>query len=43
VNTENPSAFATVNCKVCKAAIALCLSVINRTCNQGANKSNHAN
>jgi hypothetical protein len=41
VETENPSARATVNCKVCKIAIALQLSVIKRTCNQSANKSNH--
>jgi hypothetical protein len=41
VKTENPSACATGNCKVCKSAIALYLSVIKRTCNQGANKSNH--
>jgi hypothetical protein len=46
VETENPSACATVNWKVCKSAIALyCLylSVIKRTYNQGANKSNHPN
>jgi hypothetical protein len=43
--TENPSAGATVNCKLCKSAIALYsyLSVVKRTCNQGANKSNHPN
>jgi hypothetical protein len=41
VKTENPSACATLNWKVCKSAIALYLSVIKRTCNQGANKSNH--
>jgi hypothetical protein len=43
VKTGNPSACATVNCEVCKSAIALYLSVIKRTCNQGANKSNHPN
>jgi hypothetical protein len=41
VKTENPSACATVNRKVCKSTIALYLSVIKRTCNQGANKSNY--
>jgi hypothetical protein len=43
VKLENPSACATVNCKLCKSAIALYLSVIKRTSNQGANKSNHPN
>jgi hypothetical protein len=43
VETENPSACVTVDWKVCKSAIALYLSVIKRTCNQGANKSNHPN
>jgi hypothetical protein len=37
VETENPSACATVNCKVCKSAIALYLNVIKRTSNQSAN------
>jgi hypothetical protein len=41
LKTEDPSACATVNWKLCKTAIALYLSVIKRTCNQGANKSNH--
>jgi hypothetical protein len=41
VKTENPSACATVNWKVCKSATALYLSVTERICNQGANKSNH--
>jgi hypothetical protein len=41
VKTENPSTCATVNCKLCKSAIALYLSVMKITCNQGANKSNH--
>jgi hypothetical protein len=43
VKTANPSACATVNWKVCKSAIALYLSVIKRTYNQGANKSKHPN
>jgi hypothetical protein len=43
VKTEDPSACATVNWKVCKSAIALYLSVIEGTCNQGVNKSNHPN
>jgi hypothetical protein len=43
VKTDNPNACATVDWKLCKSAIALYkyLSVIKRTCNQGANKSNH--
>jgi hypothetical protein len=41
VETENPSACETVGWKVCKSAIALYLSVIKRTCNRSANKSNH--
>jgi hypothetical protein len=35
MKTENPSACETVNCKVCKSAIALCylyLSIIKRQC-----------
>jgi hypothetical protein len=43
VKTDNPSACATVNWKLCKSAIALYLSVIKRTCNQEANKANHPN
>jgi hypothetical protein len=43
VKTENPSACAMVNWKVCKLAIALHLRVFKRTCNQDANKSNHPN
>jgi hypothetical protein len=43
VKTENPSACATVNGKLCKLAVVLCLSVIKGTCNQGANKCNHPN
>jgi hypothetical protein len=44
VKTENPSARATVNWEVlCKSVIALYLSVIKRTCNRSANKSNHPN
>jgi hypothetical protein len=41
---KNPSACASVNCKVCKSAIALyCLylNVIKRDCNESADKSNH--
>jgi hypothetical protein len=41
VETENPSACAKMNCKLCKSAIALYLNVIKRTCNRRANKSNH--
>jgi hypothetical protein len=43
VKTENPSACATVNCKLCKSAIALYLSVIKSTCNRSADKSDHPN
>jgi hypothetical protein len=46
VKTGNLSMCATVNWKVCKSVIVLYdlyLSVIERTCNQGANKSNHLN
>jgi hypothetical protein len=43
VKTENPSVCATVDWKLCKSAIALYLSVIKGTCNQGAIKSNHPN
>jgi hypothetical protein len=46
VKTTNPSACATVKCKACKSAIALyCLylSVKERECNLGANKSSHPN
>jgi hypothetical protein len=43
MKADNPSACATVNCKLCKSATPLYLSVIKRTCNQGANKSNHPN
>jgi hypothetical protein len=43
VNTDNPSACATANWKLCKSAIPLYLSVMKRTCNQGANKSSHPN
>jgi hypothetical protein len=41
VETELRSACVNVKLKVCKSAIALCLSVIKRACNQGANKSTH--
>jgi hypothetical protein len=43
VETENPSACATANWKLCKLAIALYLSVIKKTCNHGTNESNHPN
>jgi hypothetical protein len=43
VKAGNPSACAKVNWKVCKSAVALYLSVIKRTGNQGAKKSNHPN
>jgi hypothetical protein len=43
LKTENPSACATVNWKLCKSGMALCLSMIKRTCNRGANKFNHQN
>jgi hypothetical protein len=38
VETENPSACATVNCKLCGIAIALCVSVNKNGCNQNSNK-----
>jgi hypothetical protein len=40
---ENPCACATVKWKVHISAIAMYLSVIKITCNQGSNKSNHLN
>jgi hypothetical protein len=40
VKTDNPSALTVVKRKVCNSVIALYLSVIKKTCNQGANKSN---
>jgi hypothetical protein len=40
VKTDNRSACATVNWK---SAIAMYLSVIKKTCNQGAYKSSHPN
>jgi hypothetical protein len=43
VKTGNPSVSATANWNVCKSAIALYLSVVKRTCNQGANKYNIPN
>jgi hypothetical protein len=43
VENENPSACATVDWKVSKSAIAVYLSVIERTCNKDANISNHLN
>jgi hypothetical protein len=41
VKTGNPSVCATVDWKVCRIVTALQLSVIKRTCNRSANKSNH--
>jgi hypothetical protein len=38
VETENPSACAKVDCKVCGIAIALYVSVITSGCNQSAYK-----
>jgi hypothetical protein len=46
METENPSACAAVNWKVCKSGLAvycLYLSVIKRVCNRSANKSSHPN
>jgi hypothetical protein len=43
MKTDNPSACATVNWKLCKSVTALYLSVIRRTSNQGGNISNHPN
>jgi hypothetical protein len=43
VKMNNPSECATVNRKVSKSARALYLSLIKRTFNQGANKSNLPN
>jgi hypothetical protein len=44
VETENPSACATVDCKVCEIAIALYASVNKSGCNQSMIiKSNHPN
>jgi hypothetical protein len=43
VKAEDPSACVTVNCKLWKSTIVLYLNAIKRTCNQGANKSNHPN
>jgi hypothetical protein len=43
VETENPSACAMVNCKLCVNQRSTVLTVIKRGCNQGANKSNHLN
>jgi hypothetical protein len=43
VKTDNSSACATMNWKLCKSVIVLYLSVIKRACNQDANKSNHPN
>jgi hypothetical protein len=38
VETENPSARATVDCNVCGIAIALFVNVITSGCNQSANQ-----
>jgi hypothetical protein len=35
VETENPSVYAMVNCKVCKSVIALYLSMIKGICPSG--------
>jgi hypothetical protein len=43
VETENPSACATVNWKVSKSTIALNLNVIKKDCKQITNKDNHPN
>jgi hypothetical protein len=41
VETENRSACAAVNKKVCRIAIALSLSVIKESCNRSTSESNH--
>jgi hypothetical protein len=41
VETENPSACVTVNWEVSESALQLVLIVILKTCDEGANKSNH--
>jgi hypothetical protein len=41
VKAGNPRLTSTVNWEICILPIALYLSVIKRTCNQGTNKSNH--
>jgi hypothetical protein len=43
VETENPSARAAVDCKLCKSAIANILIIIKRDCKRSATKSNHSN
>jgi hypothetical protein len=47
VKTENPTACATVNCKLCKFSDSAVLIVIKReresVCNRSASKSNHPN
>jgi hypothetical protein len=42
VKTENPSACATVNCKLCKSESAV-LIVIKSDCKRSANKYKHPN
>jgi hypothetical protein len=41
VKAVDTSACVTVNCELWKSVIRLYLNVINRDCNQSANKSNH--
>jgi hypothetical protein len=41
VETENPSACATVNCKLCKCSDSAVWLVIKRDCNRRVNKSRH--
>jgi hypothetical protein len=43
VRTDSPSACAAVNWKLYESATALYVSVIKRTCNRDANKSDHPN
>jgi hypothetical protein len=43
VKTGNPSVCATVNWKVCKSVIALYLSVVKKSCNQGGSEPNRPN
>jgi hypothetical protein len=43
VETENPSACATVKFKLCKSAIALYYQYLGVFVKEGVNKSNHPN
>jgi hypothetical protein len=43
METENPSACATVNCKLCKSAIALYCVYLTVFVKEGVNKSSHMN